>query len=369
MSFRLGQLNLRNHFILSPLESVSDVGFRKLCFRNGAAFTWTEMVRSQAISRGNKAALDLIDTFDEDTPTGVQLLAKSADGLLKSLHQLENLSSNGKRPHFRNISAIDLNFGCPSLDVIREGAGPALLSRSKRMQEILSTLVSWKNHPANCLKIGAVGCKIRLGLNQSEQQHKVYLRVAHIANEVELDYITVHARHAKQKSSDAPTWSAIREVKEVATMPVIANGNVTDLRDVAALHRETNCDGFMVARAAIRNPWVFALLGADVAAPADAADDEQESAAKGGGDLNRHRRSDHYLSWPTPSQVEAARADYFRATEQVSDREKEHERGAGATIRAKYRQFHEANFRRLLAASRDPALRTAPFRPPRTAHL
>jgi len=372
MSLKVGQLVLRNKFILSPLESVSDVGFRQLCYNNGAALTWTEMIRSQAISRGNNAALDLIDTFDPTCLTGVQILAKTSDDLLRSLHQLENLSSNGKRPHFKNIAAIDLNFGCPSPDVIREGAGPALLCRRNRLHELLSTLVKWKNHPANCLQIGAVGCKIRLGKNQTEQSQKVYLRVAAVANEVGLDYLTVHARHAKQKSSEPPTWSAIREIKEVASMPVIANGNVACLADALQLESETGCDGFMVARAAIRNPWIFRYFasGKEELLKNAALRPEQKSDVFG-----REFLDDRY--WPSEEEVLQV-IEAYNSMEQQLPAYGEASSAVVAdgntasskfTTKAKYRKFHGINFGRILAASRSKDARAAPFIPPKTIHI
>ena len=195
----IGSLQLKSRAILSPLESVSDVGFRKICFSLGSSFTWTEMVRAQSIIKNNASALDLMDTHDPVTPTGIQLLAKSADELTRALRHIEQLAVT-TRPHYKNIQAVDLNFGCPSPAVISEGAGPALLHRRKRLSEIFEALSAWKRN--NSLdKIGAVGVKIRLGLNSLEQGNKVYMSVIESANLAGLDYIVVHARHAKQVCS------------------------------------------------------------------------------------------------------------------------------------------------------------------------
>ena len=195
-TLNIGSLQLKSRAMLSPLESVSDVGFRKICFNLGSSFTWTEMVRAQSIIRNNASALDLMDTFDSVTPTGIQLLAKSADELTRALNHIEYLAST-TRPHYKNIQAVDLNFGCPSPDVISEGAGPALLKRKSKLLQILQALSAWKKN--NSLgNIGAVGIKIRLGLNLLEQNSKVYMNVIESANISGLDYIVVHARHAKQ---------------------------------------------------------------------------------------------------------------------------------------------------------------------------
>lgn len=113
---RLGSMELRNPFILAPLESVTDSAFRKLCFNQGASFTWTEMIRASSISKGNKATLDLIDTYDSDVPCGLQLLVSSPNDLIRSLKTIDELAMTS-HSHFKNIKAIDLNLGCPSPSV------------------------------------------------------------------------------------------------------------------------------------------------------------------------------------------------------------------------------------------------------------
>lgn len=195
-SLQVGSLLLKSRAMLSPLESVSDVGFRRICYEQGSCFTWTEMVRAQSIIRNNSSTLDLMDTFDSDTPTGIQLLAKSADELTRALRHIELLAST-TRPQYKNIQAVDLNFGCPSPAVISEGAGPALLKRKAKLQQIFTALADWKKN--NSLgNVGAVGVKIRLGLNVLEQNSKIYMNVIESANLSGLDYMVVHARHAKQ---------------------------------------------------------------------------------------------------------------------------------------------------------------------------
>src|SRR3954467_15078796 len=127
-SLTLGRLVLQSRVLLSPMESVSDAGFRRLCFEHGAAITWTEMIRARGVLKNNKSTLDLIDTHDPSTLTGLQLMVGNERELLACLQRLEELAAS-THPHFRNIQALDLNFGCPSPDVVRIGAGPALLKR------------------------------------------------------------------------------------------------------------------------------------------------------------------------------------------------------------------------------------------------
>lgn len=297
---KIGDLSLSSRFILSPMEEVSDAAFRHICYAQGAGLTWTEMIRAAGIVRRNKATLDLADTHDPGTLTGIQLFVVNERELSVALYQLEQLA-HSSMPHLKNIRAVDLNFGCPSPEVIRVGAGPALLKRTNKMATIFKVLHDWKRRTT--LDIGAVGMKMRLGLNQMEQDHKIYLRLMEAAN-ANLDYVTVHARHAKQKSSDAPSWNAIREVKELSGIPVIGNGNVTDAASARRMTEQTKCDGIMIARAAITSPWIFRELNGTGAAT------------------------------PTAQELQDAEALYAELSERFQTKEK-------------YRTFHAENFRRI----------------------
>lgn len=272
-TLKTGGLELVSPFVLSPMEGVSDVGFRALCAKNGAGLTWTEMIRARGIAKRNKSTLELVDTWDSKTPTGIQLLVTNDAELLACLDVLEELADT-THPHFKNIRQVDLNFGCPSPDVIQIGAGPALLKRRNKLRAIFEALSSYKKRAK--LPVKSVSAKIRLGLNQQEQDHKVYLPVVEMANDT-LDHIVVHARHAKQRSRDLPTWSAIGEAKAHAKIPVVGNGDVRTRQDAEKMHAETGCDGFMIARAAIKDPWCFRMLN-DAGGPATRA--EIEDAAR-----------------------------------------------------------------------------------------
>ncbi len=256
IAFRSGDLECQSAFLLAPLEGVSDAGFRALCFQNGAGFTWTEMIRAKALARRNRSTLDLVDTFDESTPTGVQLMVTGAEELLRAVAVLEELATT-THPHFRNIRQIDLNFGCPSPDVIRIGAGPALLKRRAKLRAIFEALHAVRARGA--LSVRSVSAKIRLGLNAAEAEHKVYLPVVEMANDT-LDHLTLHARHAKQRSRDRPSWAAIGEAKAHASIPIVGNGDVFTRKDAERMHAETGCDAFLVARAAVKDPWCFREL-------------------------------------------------------------------------------------------------------------
>ena len=291
-SLRLGALELRSPFLVAPMESVSDAAYRHLVWHRGAGLTWTEMIRARGLVRNNKATIELIDTFEPDVLTGVQLMVANETELLGALQKIETLASS-THLHFQNIRAVDLNFGCPSPEVIRIGAGPALLKRKAKMRTILETFAGWKK--TTPLKIGAITAKIRLGINRIEQDAKVYLPLVEIANDT-LDGLIVHARHARQESTEAPRWEAIAEIKAKATIPIIGNGDVVSRADAERLHAVSGCDGFMIARGAIRSPWVFRELrgqgsGVGTLAEIDEAERTYDSFAA------RYGTKDKFRQW------------------------------------------------------------------------
>ncbi len=272
MTLALGPLRLRSPWILAPMEAVSDCAFRKLCYSLGASFTWTEMVRASSFLRQNPSTLALVDTYDSEVPTGLQLLTKGPDELQKALETLFELRSRPEYGHFRNIRAIDLNFGCPNPELIEKGQGPAMVKRTRRIESIFTTLKETvRAHDTSI----AVGAKIRLGLNEREMRYKVAIRLVSAANS-SLDYLIVHGKHAGQRGLDQADWAALKEFKEALTIPFIANGGALDAAKARELSAFTKADGVLIARGAIQNPWIFRALtgrGAELpsAAEIDAA--------------------------------------------------------------------------------------------------
>jgi tRNA-dihydrouridine synthase len=316
----LGGLSCPSRFLLAPLEGVSDVGFRRVCFEQGAALTFTEMLRARGLAQKNRATLELVDTFHPQVTTGVQLLATSPQELVDALGVLED-GARGEFPHWQNIVAVDLNFGCPSRDVIQQGAGPALLKRRSRIGAIIDALAKWKT--TTSLPVRAVSIKIRLGLNAKEAEHRVFVPVVEMASAAKLDWITVHARHAGQRSRDKPDWSAIGEAKRVATIPVVGNGDVRTADDARRLHEQTGCDAFLIARAAIASPWAFRAL-------------------RGQGDAGA-----------SADEIERERVRYDETATRVRTKDK-------------YRQFHRDNFARLAMEARG---QRADVVVPKNAHM
>lgn len=136
---RLGPVQLKSPWLLAPMEAVSDFGFRALCERLGAGLTYTEMIRGSSFIRGTPGTLALIDTY---APAGVQFLVNDPASLQKLITEFFRLRDLPEYAHFKNVRAIDLNFGCPNPELIRRGMGPALIKRTQRMEAIFKTLAT-----------------------------------------------------------------------------------------------------------------------------------------------------------------------------------------------------------------------------------
>ncbi|CAE7717295.1 dus [Symbiodinium microadriaticum] len=250
--WQLGRWRLRGRTVLAPMEQVTDCAFRRLCYEIGASFTWTEMVRAAALLRRNNSTTSRMDTFDSSTPTGVQLLVSSPEELSEALQLIEDRAASDK-PHWATgIHGIDLNFGCPSPHIINDGLGPAMLNRPFVLREMFERLAEWRSQTS--LPIGAIGAKMRLGLNEDEERREVYLRAIRYAKG-RLDYVVLHPRNAREESKKSPArWEHIRKAKELAgtRLSIIGNGDVFSRSDADRMLRETGCDAVMIARGATK---------------------------------------------------------------------------------------------------------------------
>ena len=239
MPFRIGSVVMCNCLVLAPMYRVTDLAFRLLCREQGAGLCYSEMINSEALIRNNLSAQRLAQTCSEDRPMAMQVFGTRVESMKKAAERL----IAGKKFDF-----LDLNLGCPSGNVIGQGAGSALLKRPRRICEIIS---AWRG-------VGMpVTANIRSGPN--------VLRTIRLAKQVEkagASCIAVHARTVKQKNKGIVDFVAIKRVKRNVGIPVVGNGGVKDRFSFERMLEKTGCDAVMVGSAAIGNPGIFAeLLG------------------------------------------------------------------------------------------------------------
>jgi tRNA-dihydrouridine synthase B len=237
----LGRLHLKNPFVLAPIANYSDTCLRQICHDYGASYAFTELIPTAAFIR--KTDLKLYDFYDK---VGIQFITNNA----KELRQSIEIVNNKERALLENAKSIDLNLGCPDSGMMEQNMGSALLNQPKLIRELFRTM---RKH--SCLPVSA---KMRLAINSKHKRSRPYLRIARIAQEEELDFITIHGRTAGQGYSGEIDLQAIKEVHETVEIPLIGNGNVVD--EQSAMTMLNVCDAVMIGRQALKDPFIFRQL-------------------------------------------------------------------------------------------------------------
>jgi tRNA-dihydrouridine synthase len=230
--------------MLAPLEDYSDSALRSLCFKHGADLTFSEMARVEGLVRNNKPTLAKTLCHDS-TPVQIQLLAGKEDQLEKYLKSFKS---------FDGFCGFNLNLSCPSPNVMQQGRGAAMVKRIAKTNRLTSIIKS-HNFP--------VSLKIRLGTNEYEKKHKVYLNSI---KEIDADFFIVHAKTASQRSDEATDDLVYLECVQAAKQrgtKIIANGGITTSSKVKELIK-LGVDGVMIGRGAMSNPAIFDQLKNDL---------------------------------------------------------------------------------------------------------
>ncbi len=226
---------LKSKAILSPMAGVTDVAFRSLCKKYGAAMTCTEFLHSTAINRKNKKTLSMLKTDEIESPKQIQLFGNSIDEIVKAAKFAE-----------KKFDVIDINCGCPAWKVIRTGAGSELLKNPEQIFDLIKELNESINIP--------ITIKIRKGIDDNNINA---IEVAKLAEKAGASAISIHGRTQKQGYSGKSDWDVIKKVKEAVNIPVIGNGDIFIPEDFKEKLEFSNVDYILIARGAIGNPYIF----------------------------------------------------------------------------------------------------------------
>ena len=235
-NLKIGSLQLKDGLLLAPLAGINDIAFRRICAEHGASLVYTGMVNANALVRSNKATKKLAQTCDEEKPAGIQIFGSNPKILVKAAKLVQD-----------QADVIDINIGCPDKNVIKQGAGSALLKRPKRIGEIVNSVKKALRVPLTV--------KIRSGIERGNPKNTV--KIAKIIEENGADALILHPRTAKQGGSGTADWNIIKEIKENLSIPVIGNGGIKNLTDAKSMIEKTGCDGVMIGTAAMGNPFIF----------------------------------------------------------------------------------------------------------------
>jgi tRNA-dihydrouridine synthase B len=233
---QIGTINIERPIALAPMEDVTDQPFRLVCKRLGADIVYTEFVNSDGLVRDSAKTMRKMEFREEERPFGIQLYGGEESSMEGAAVIAESY----------NPDLIDINAGCWVKDVAMRGAGAGLLRDLPKMERIIKKVVQSVHLP--------VTVKTRLGWDSASI---TIVDVARMVQDAGAKALTIHCRTRAQGHSGDPDFSWIGRVKEAVSIPIIVNGGLDTPEKIHRVFEETGCDGVMVARAAIDNPWIF----------------------------------------------------------------------------------------------------------------
>ena len=223
---------------LAPMEDVTDIGFRMLCKRFGAAMVYTEFVSAEALIRDVNSTVRKLTISDDERPVGIQIYGRDVDAMVEAAKIVEQAGPD----------LIDLNFGCPVKKVAGKGAGAGMLQNIPKLLEITEKVVKAVSLP--------VTVKTRLGWNHEQ------LIITELAEQLQdrgIQALTIHGRTRSQMYTGQADWTLIGEVKRNPRIhiPIIGNGDITSLDEADLAFDRYGVDAVMIGRATFGCPWIF----------------------------------------------------------------------------------------------------------------
>ncbi|MBI5839873.1 MAG: tRNA-dihydrouridine synthase family protein [Chloroflexi bacterium] len=244
-AFHIRDVPIYGDAILAPMDGYSDWPFRSLCRALGSAMSYTEFVKVEKILSKSKQPAKKLYFEEGERPVTFQLYGDDPDTIVEAALRVQDLGPD----------IIDINMGCPAKSIADRGAGVGMMKTPLKIARTFQKLTAR-------LKVPVTG-KIRLGWDNC----KSYKLVARIVEENGGSLIALHGRTKEQSYSGHANWDAIAEVKVSVKIPVIGNGDVKTVADIARMRQYTGCDAVMIGRAAIANPWIFSGLDREQVSP------------------------------------------------------------------------------------------------------
>ena len=236
---KIGNIELGERPVfLAPMEDVTDIGFRLLCKRFGAAMVYTEFVSAEALVRDVKTTIRKLQISDAERPVGIQIYGRDVDAMVEAARIVEQAGPD----------LIDLNFGCPVKKVAGKGAGAGMLQNIPKMLEITRKVVDAVSLP--------VTVKTRLGWNHEQL---IITTLAEQLQDCGIKALTIHGRTRSQMYTGEADWTLIGEVKHNPRIhiPIIGNGDIHSLDEADQAFERYGVDAVMIGRATFGCPWIF----------------------------------------------------------------------------------------------------------------
>ncbi len=240
MALDMGAILRENPITLAPMAGITDKAFRIIARNHGCGLIYTEMVSAKALLYNNKATQSLVDLTGEDPPIAVQLFGSEPPLMAEAARIAASAGA----------SVIDVNMGCPVPKVVKNQEGSALLEKPELAGKIVKEIVRAVEIP--------VTVKMRIGWTK---ENIVALDFAKGMQDAGASAVAIHGRTREQFYSGKADWEMIKRVKEALVIPVIGNGDIWTPSDAKNMLELTGCDGVMVGRGALGNPWLISRIG------------------------------------------------------------------------------------------------------------
>lgn len=317
---KIGSLEIKNPIFLAPMAGITDLPFRTVVRSFGCGLAYTEMISAIGLVRKADKTLRYLASSPSDRPLGVQIFGNDPGTLAEAARIAER----------EGADLIDLNMGCPVKKVTKTGSGAALMTNPILAESILRAI----------RKATALPFTVKIRSGWSPRRINA-LEIGKIAEESGCDAVTLHARTADQGYSGRADWTLIAELKNHLRIPVIGSGDIRKPQDAARMFQETGCDGAMIGRGALGNPWLvgetLSLLQKDQIHEPTLAEREAvitrhlDMSVAFYGERAGVRDFRKHLLWYTKGLIGGAR--FREAAGQITDRE--------MTIAATRNYFHE----------------------------
>lgn len=233
---KLLQTLKENPFVLAPMAGITDCAFRSFMKSMGTSLVVTELVSANGLKYSSEKTKSLMKFTEDQRPIGIQLFGED----------LDNLSDAALIAQDMGADFVDLNFGCPVPKVVKKGAGSAVLKDLNQLKKVIQAAKKQIQIPLTI--------KIRTGWDENSRNAP---EVCHIAHEEGVTWVAIHGRTRSKGYSGFADWDFIKYVKENSKIPIIGNGDLVSAKMANDRLQESGCDGVMIGRGCLKNPWIF----------------------------------------------------------------------------------------------------------------
>ncbi|MGZ8847902.1 MAG: tRNA dihydrouridine synthase DusB, partial [Pyrinomonadaceae bacterium] len=235
--FKIRDIDINPPLILSPMAGVTDISFRRLLkARGGIGLTVSEFISVEGLTRNNPKSKRQMRFYENERPFAVQIFGGQPERMRMGAELAEEVGAD----------ILDVNCGCPAPKVVKHGGGSGLLRDLPRLETILKEIKKTISIPLTI--------KIRAGYSDSTINA---IETAKLAEDCGVEHIALHGRTKEQGYRGLANWELVRAIKEVVSVPVSGSGDVMTIQQTFDRFRDTGCDGVLIGRGAMANPWIF----------------------------------------------------------------------------------------------------------------